>query len=87
MKTPLEELIESWEKRKPIDATIGLTWFTSFIDDAKKALPKEKEQREELIRDVCVKTAVDFQSMKMSIKEREEIALGYYNEVIKPKQR
>lgn len=44
MKTPLEELIESWEKRKPIDATIGLTWFTSFIDDAKKHYPKKRNK-------------------------------------------
>jgi len=48
MKTPLEELIENWEKFKPTGTPTESIW-NAFIDDAKKALTKEKMSKEEII--------------------------------------
>jgi hypothetical protein len=84
MKTPLEELIENWEKFKPRGTSSEPIW-NAFIDDAKKALTKEKEQREELIKEVCYEFVDWCFADEKHYETKDDVVLDFINEVIKPK--
>jgi len=59
-----------------------------FLRDYKKYITKEKEQREELIKEIAIE-CLDLQLNEVEETYKkfgcEEIAEQYYNEVIKPK--
>ena len=91
MKTPIEELIETLN-RKPLDWWQDSNVIRNMvIGEAEQLLTKEKEQREELIKEVCIKsynegyTQKSIEDLPKRSRDRFLDAEQYYNEVIKPK--
>jgi len=82
--TAIEELIHELEETIRIHGDDSLNGLLA-IERARELLTKEKEQREELIKEVCYKSFMQ----GMEIGNRQSLHIGFadrfYNEVIKPK--
>jgi len=85
--TALEELIHELEETIRIHGDDSLNGLLA-IERARELLTKEKEQREELIKEVAIE-CLDLQLNEVEETYKkfgcEEIAEQYYNQVIKPK--
>jgi len=91
MKTPLEELLSIVEELKSKNQEIDTNGLEDWLNSV--GIPKEKEQREELIKEVCIESYKKGLTRGMCYddeiyhKRKWNDAEQYYNEVIKPKQR
>jgi hypothetical protein len=95
MKTPLEELLSIVEELKSKNQEIDTNGLEDWLNSV--GIPKEKEQREKLIKEVCIEahfkgSEMVCRNVSIPVFEEDEKALrldaeDYYNEVIKPKQR
>lgn len=95
MKTPIKELLEHVQTLKSKGQEIDTNGLEAWLNSV--AIPKEKEQREELIKEAhiagnnlgCENTQAFFTGHKNKVEPDQEIlkeqAEKYYKEVIKPK--
>ena len=83
MKTPLEELLSIVEELKSKNQEIDTNGLEDWLNSV--GIPKEKEQREELIKEAFVAGAECGEMFNNENRCFKSDAEQYYNEVIKPK--
>ena len=91
-KTALQQLIDSWEERKP-NGSYGLIW-QAFIDEATELLETERNQIEEAFKQSRKRISIlgesEIQMTDYLIQAKFQDAKQYYKDTygfyVKPKQ-